>query len=161
MHAPTNDWAYDRINFSIKHFSKIDILGVQLVCTPSPGDPIASRDLKLYKKLHIDTSNLCYEIHYSIYNMLDMMSPGILLKTSKNGQFWSKMTHFGAQKIFWPKNFFWNIWSYKYYIIIILFCSVTILFCSVIGPNISKKNFGPKNFFGPQNGSFLIKIDQF
>ena len=55
--------------------------------TSSPDDPMASRDLKLYKKLHIDTSNLCYIIHYSIYNMLAMMSPGVLLKTSKNGQF--------------------------------------------------------------------------
>ena len=66
-------------------FQKLIFWGYNLYAPPSPGDPIASRDLKLYKKLHIDTSNLCYKIHYSIYNMLDMMSSGILLKTSKNG----------------------------------------------------------------------------
>ena len=55
--------------------------------TSSPDDPMASRDLKLYKKLHIDTNNLRYEIYYTVYNMLEMRSLGILLKTSKNGQF--------------------------------------------------------------------------
>ena len=54
--------------------------GYNLYAPPSPGDPIASRDLNLYKKPHIDTSNMCYEIYYTVYNMLDMRSPGILLK---------------------------------------------------------------------------------
>ena len=54
---------------------------------PPPGDPVANRVLKLYKKLHIDTIDSWYKYNFNSYNTWGMMSPGILLKTSKNDQF--------------------------------------------------------------------------